>query len=84
MDKLLYGVAYYDEYIKEDRIKEDMKMMKEANINVIIGTPTYAIPTWLYKLHPEVLATTNNGKNKYVQGKTWTLQAHHTFFMPSV
>lgn len=81
--KLLYGVAYYDEYMPYRRLGQDIKMMKEAGINVvriaestwstveprdgfydfshidkepnamhqagisvIIGTPTYAFPTW--------------------------------------
>ena len=35
MDKLLYGVAYYDEYMPYDRLDEDVKMMKAANINVV-------------------------------------------------
>ena len=93
MDKLLFGVAYYDEYMPYDRLDKDIKMMKAANINVvriaestwssvepqngefnfihidrvidameeagisvIIGTPTYAIPTWLVKECPDVLA----------------------------
>src|SRR5207244_10236054 len=25
-----------------------------AGIKVILGTPTYSIPTWLYKEHPEI------------------------------
>lgn len=39
--------------------------MHENNIAVIIGTPTYAIPAWLAKKHPEVMATTPKGKNSY-------------------
>ena len=35
MDKLLYGVAYYDEYMPYERLQKDMEMMKAANINVI-------------------------------------------------
>ena len=35
MDKLLYGVAYYDEYMPCERLKQDMDMMKAAQINVI-------------------------------------------------
>ena len=35
MDKLLYGVAYHDEYMPYDRLDEDVKMMKAANINVV-------------------------------------------------
>jgi beta-galactosidase len=102
MKKLLYGVAYYDEYMPYDRLQEDIKMMKEAGINVvriaestwstvepqngifnfyhidrvlnamhdanikvIVGTPTYAVPTWMVKEHPNVLAITPAGQNKY-------------------
>lgn len=101
-DKILYGVAYYDEYMPYERLEEDIRMMKEAGINfvriaestwsthepqngvfdftsvdrvldamhkadikVIVGTPTYAVPTWLVKQHPDVLATTKNGPGKY-------------------
>lgn len=31
--------------------------MNQAGIKVILGTPTYSIPAWLYHEHPEVLAT---------------------------
>src|SRR5262249_26203221 len=31
--------------------------MQQAGIKVILGTPTYSIPTWLYKEHPEILVT---------------------------
>jgi len=102
MDQLLYGVAYYDEYMPYDRLSEDIRMMKEAgintvriaestwsthepqngvfdfssvsrvldamyeaNIHVIVGTPTYAIPTWMVKEHPEVMAVTSEGRQKY-------------------
>lgn len=102
MKNLLFGVAYYDEYMPYDRLQEDIKMMKEANINVvriaestwstvepqngvfnfehidrvidameeaglyvIVGTPTYAVPTWLVKEDPHVLATTKAGQGVY-------------------
>ena len=82
MDQLLYGAAYYDEYMPYERLAEDVAMMKKAGINVvriaestwstcepqegvfdfshvervmdameeagiyvIIGTPTYAVPS---------------------------------------
>ena len=35
MNKLLYGVAYYYEYLPYDRLEEDIKMMKAAGINVV-------------------------------------------------
>ena len=36
MNKLLYGVAYYYEYLPYDRLEEDIKMMKAAGINVCL------------------------------------------------
>lgn len=39
--------------------------MHEAGIDVIVGTPTYAVPTWLVKKYPEVLVTTKEGKKTY-------------------
>ena len=102
MDKLLYGVAYYDEYMPCDRLDKDVEMMKAAGINVvriaestwstcepqpgvfdfshvvrvmdameaagisvIIGTPTYAVPTWMVKAYPDVLAVTKEGRGIY-------------------
>ncbi len=102
MKRLLYGAAYYDEYMPYDRLDKDIEMMKAASINVvriaestwstlepqngvfdfshidrvldameanniyvIVGTPTYAIPAWMVKSHPEVIATTKKGKGMY-------------------
>ncbi len=102
MDKLLYGAAYYDEYMPMERLDKDIEMMKKAGMNlvrigestwstfephegefdfshldkvmdamekadihVILGTPTYAIPTWMVKSYPDVLATTDNGRGIY-------------------
>jgi len=102
MDELIYGVAYYYEYMPYERLEEDARMMKECGINcvricestwaymepedgvfkfdyvgrvldtmhkygikVIVGTPTYAIPAWLAKKYPGILATTKSGQNKY-------------------
>src|SRR6185437_9321371 len=41
------------EYAWMDRV---VNAMGKAGIKVIMGTPTYSIPTWLYKEHPEILA----------------------------
>ena len=38
-----------------------LNAMDKAGIKVIVGTPTYAIPTWLAREHPEVLAITPKG-----------------------
>jgi len=102
VEKLLYGVACYREYLPEERLDEDIRLMKAAGINVvriaestwssyeprdgefdflqvltvldrmhqhqisvIIGTPTYALPAWLAKKHPSVMAETPQGVNKY-------------------
>jgi beta-galactosidase len=96
---ILFGAAYYDEYSPGERLAEDVRMMKAANINVvriaestwgtlerspgefdfthvdrvldamskagikvIVGTPTYAIPTWLAKSSPDVLVVTPQGR----------------------
>ena len=36
--------------------------MRQAGIKVILGTPTYSIPVWLYRKHPEVLVTRAGGQ----------------------
>ena len=44
-DKLYFGAAYYDEYMPVSRVDEDMRMMKEAGMNVIrIAESTWS--TW--------------------------------------
>lgn len=102
MKELLFGAAYYDEYMPCERLEQDVAMMKkagintvriaestwstcepqegvfdfshvervmdameEAGINVIIGTPTYAVPTWMVKSHPDVIAETIHGRGIY-------------------
>ena len=97
-DRILFGAAYYEEYLTEDRLDLDMDLMKEAGINVIriaestwsveepsdgvfdfshvtrtieaaakrgidviVGTPTYAVPSWLYMKHPQILAGNSFG-----------------------
>ncbi len=102
MEEILYGVAYYDEYMPYERLEKDIQMMKDAGINVvriaestwsthepqngvfdftsvdrvldamhqagikvIVGTPTYAVPTWMAKEHPDVLAVTAEGPGRY-------------------
>ncbi len=43
MKQLLYGVAYYFEYLPYDRIDQDIEMMKAAGINVVrIGESTWS------------------------------------------
>lgn len=39
--------------------------MGKAGIKVIVGTPTYALPTWLAREHPEVLVETPSGPARY-------------------
>jgi len=96
MSTILYGAAYYPEYMPYDRLDADVELMRRAGlnvvrvgestwssweprdgefqfdwmervldrlqragINVILGTPTYSIPTWLYRRYPDVLVTHN-------------------------
>jgi beta-galactosidase len=99
MDTVLYGAAYYPEYMPYDRLDQDVGLMQKAGITVvrigesswglwepedgkfefawmdraveklhaagiriILGTPTYSIPAWLYKEHPEILITRLGGQ----------------------
>ena len=101
-NKLYYGAAYYDEYMPESRVEQDMLLMKDAGMNliriaestwstweprdgefdfsslhrvlqcaqrngirVIVGTPTYAIPPWMAKKYPDILADTHSGMSRY-------------------
>ncbi|HVO11457.1 MAG TPA: beta-galactosidase [Vicinamibacteria bacterium] len=91
-DTILYGVAYYHEYMPYERLDKDVELMKRAGITVvrvgestwtswepregefhfdwmdrivsrmqaagikvIMGTPTYSVPPWLYAKHPEIM-----------------------------
>jgi len=102
MDTILYGVAYYPEYMPYDRLDKDVQLMQKAGISVvrigesswglweaedgrfefawmdrvverlhaagiriILGTPTYSIPAWLYKKHPEIIVTRLGGQYMY-------------------
>jgi len=47
------------EFAWMDRIVE---RLARAHIRVIMGTPTYSIPPWMFKEHPEILATRLNGE----------------------
>ena len=45
MSELLYGAAYYPEYMPEDRINRDMDLMVKAGFNLIrIAESTWS--TW--------------------------------------
>jgi beta-galactosidase len=102
MDTVLYGVAYYPEYMPYDRVDRDVQLMQKAGITVvrigesswglwepedgkfeyawmdrvveklhaagiriILGTPTYSIPAWMYKKHPEIVVTRLGGQYLY-------------------
>lgn len=102
MDYLLYGAAFYAEYLPEEPLERDMEMLTEAGFNlirvaestwstwepedgvfdfslltrvldaaqahavaVIVGTPTYAIPPWLARKYPDILADTHEGARRY-------------------
>lgn len=45
---------------------------------MIIGTPTYAIPTWMVKSYPDVIATTVNGRGIY--GKRQIIDITHSAY----
>jgi len=42
-DHIMYGVAYYDVYMPEDRLEQDIELMKECGINTVrIGESTWS------------------------------------------
>ena len=50
--------------------------LRQAGIRVIMGTPTYSIPPWLYKKHPEILAVRLGGQ-KAVYGIRQNMDISH-------
>jgi beta-galactosidase len=43
-DNILYGVAYYHEYMPSDRLDKDVQMMKDAHISVVrLGESTWSL-----------------------------------------
>ncbi|KAA9001410.1 cellulase family glycosylhydrolase [Affinibrenneria salicis] len=52
--------------------------MDKAGIRVIIGTPTYAVPAWMVKKHPDILATTPQGQYKF--GPRQNMDITHPWF----
>ena len=107
---IIFGAAYYEEYMPDDRLEYDMRLMKAAGINtvriaestwsveehsegifdfshvirvieaagryglnVIVGTPTYAIPSWLDRLDPSILGENKFGprQNMNITNKTY-------------
>src|ERR1039457_491794 len=44
MDTFLYGAAFYEEYMPEDRLDQDVKLMEQAGINVVrVGESTWSL-----------------------------------------
>src|SRR5674476_1127651 len=44
MNNVLYGAAYYQEYMPTDRLAEDLKLMKEAGISVVrLGESSWSL-----------------------------------------
>ena len=118
-DKILFGAAYYDEYLPYDRIDTDMEMMKKAkinviriaestwstwepqegvfdfthlhhmlqaskkyDINVIVGTPSYAVPTWLAAKYPDIITETHAGQERY--GHRQNMDITHPMYLKHV
>ena len=50
------------EYAWMDRVVD---AMGKGGIKVIMGTPTYSIPTWMYREHPEILARPLGGAKTF-------------------
>ncbi len=46
-------------------LADTLNKAEEYGLRVIVGTPTYAVPSWLVKKDPDVLATTKKGHGLY-------------------
>lgn len=46
-------------------VDRTLTAMRKYGIKVIVGTPTYAVPTWLAQEHPNILAVTPSGRASY-------------------
>ena len=46
-------------------LKKTLDKAMAYGLNVVVGTPTYAVPAWLVKKDPDVLATTEKGRGIY-------------------
>ena len=42
-----------------------LQAARRHHIQVIVGTPTYAIPPWLARKYPDILAETHDGPGRY-------------------
>ena len=46
-------------------VSQSRYKFSKAKINVILGTPTYSMPAWLWHKHPEVLVNYEKGGKAY-------------------
>lgn len=54
--------------------------MHKAGIHLIIGTPTYAVPIWLVRKYPDVLAITDRWPNRYGVRRNMDITNPHFLF----
>ncbi len=65
------GESTWSTYEKDDGVFDFSSLitvldkMYEKGIDVIVGTPTYAVPAWLCRKYPQILARTPHGQNRY-------------------
>lgn len=52
---------------------------KKHGIQVIVGTPTYAVPAWLVRKYPDILAKTHQGQERY--GRRQNMDITHPMFL---
>lgn len=65
------GESTWSTYEKQDGVFDFSPLttvldaMYKAHIQVIVGTPTYAVPAWLVRKYPEIMVTTPEGRKRY-------------------
>jgi beta-galactosidase len=61
-------------------LQEILDAAHAAGISVIVGTPTYAMPPWLARKHPEVIADKRTGQ-PIPYGHRQNMDYHHPTFL---
>lgn len=64
------------EMVWMDRV---IDVLHAAGIKVIFGTPTYAIPPWLHRKHPEIMAQYAHGQRAYYGARQNINLAHPAY-----
>ncbi len=69
----------HDGYFDFTHLHRMLDACSEYGMYAIVGTPTYAVPSWLVKKYPDVLADTFDGPSRY--GHRQNMNLLHTGYL---